>query len=210
MGTNITEGIIGTEATGQTSNQQAQTNPWEMAWNDAKSFVADKVEQVKTNLSQGVMPWEKDWSAPKQTQMPTSTQAPAPKSDQFETVFNNMIQAESKGQHTDASGSLIRSSVGAEGITQLMPATAQDPGYGIEGVKDQSKGEYMRVGRAYLKAMLKEFDGDYEKALAAYNAGVGNVKKAVSKAEQKGGEWINYLPKKSETIPYIKRILGNG
>ena len=56
---------------------------------------------------------------------------------------------------------------------QLMPATAKNPGYGIEGVKDDSEAENRRVGREYLDAMLKKYNGNVEYALAAYNQGPG-------------------------------------
>lgn len=120
-------------------------------------------------------------------------------------MFSKLIHAESKGAHTDATGALTTSGAGAQGITQLMAKTAQKPGYGVEPVKDKSEKEYLRFGRDYLKAMLNEFGGDYRKAVAAYNAGPGSIKKAV----EKGGErWEDHLPKPSETKPYMTKILG--
>ena len=67
------------------------------------------------------------------------------------------------------------SSKGARGLTQVMPATGVDPGYGVAPLKDQSPEEYRRFGKDYLVAMLNKYDGDVEKSLAAYNAGPGNV-----------------------------------
>lgn len=64
---------------------------------------------------------------------------------------------------------------GARGLTQVMPATGVDPGYGVAPLKDQSPEEYRRFGKDYLVAMLNKYDGDVEKSLAAYNAGPGNV-----------------------------------
>ena len=58
----------------------------------------------------------------------------------MDSVFSKLIQAESRGKHTDAKGNLTTSHVGAQGITQLMPSTAAKPGFGIQGVKDQSEG----------------------------------------------------------------------
>ena len=46
-----------------------------------------------------------------------------------------------------------------------------------------------------------------EKALAAYNAGPGNVMKAEGKADRFGGDWKEYLPRQEETLPYINKIL---
>lgn len=143
-------------------------------------------------------------------QAPQKKVAPAEETGgQFDRVFNRLIQAESRGKHVGEGGTLTTSPVGAQGITQLMPKTAKDPGYGIEPVKDQSEGEYLRVGRSYFKAMLTNFDGDYEKALAAYNAGSRNVRTAITKATKAGdaSKWREYLPRKQETNPYIDKIM---
>ena len=127
----------------------------------------------------------------------------------FDTVFSRLVQAESRGKHISEGGTLTTSPVGAQGITQLMPGTAKKPGYGIEPVKDQSEGEYLRVGRSYFKAMLTNFDGDYEKALAAYNAGSRNVRTAITKATKAGDatKWREHLPRGKETNPYIDKIM---
>lgn len=145
-----------------------------------------------------------DFTAPKS--VPRNTAAPTTGgASKFDTVFNKLIGQESGGNHTDSSGNLTTSPKGAKGITQVMPNTGDDPGFGVDPIKDKSQSEYIRFGKDYLKAMLKEFDGDYEKALAAYNSGVGNVKKAI---EDGGSKWKDKLPKKEETIPYINNILG--
>lgn len=82
-----------------------------------------------------------------------------------EALYNAVEQVESGGDHSAVSPA------GAQGVMQLMPATAKNPGYGIEGVKDDSEAENRRVGREYLDAMLKKYNGNVEYALAAYNQG---------------------------------------
>lgn len=139
-------------------------------------------------------------------QKPPVEPVKAPRAHSIDTIFPALIQAESKGMHLDEQGRLVRSKVGAEGITQLMPKTAAKPGYGITPAKDKSEAEYLRVGKEYLQKMYDKF-GDWEKALAAYNAGVGTVMKAEGKAERFGGDWKEHLPKKEETLPYIKKIM---
>lgn len=101
-----------------------------------------------------------------------------------------------------------RSPVGAFGLMQVMPATGQNPGYGIKPLRDSSVRENVRLGLGKFEAMMSRFNGDVDKALAAYNAGEGNVDKAVARARKFGGDWKAYLPRPQETIPYINNVKG--
>lgn len=182
-----------TEATGNESKK-----PWENDWNEAAKASPPSPEPEKK------LPWLMNWATPPQREYQNEAAPKGSKSSKFETVFSALTQAESRGQHTDASGGLTTSPKGAQGITQVMPKVGKDPGFGVAPIKDKTEAEYLRFGRDYLKAMLKEFGGDYEKALAAYNAGVGNVQKAIKKG---GEDWKQHLPKGEETLPYIEKIL---
>lgn len=59
---------------------------------------------------------------------------------------------------------------GARGVMQLMPATARSLGVDADDLRGNIMG-----GAAYLRQMLDRFDGDLERAIAAYNAGPGAV-----------------------------------
>lgn len=188
-----------TSQAGNASPSEEVGTPWLDKWNDVKATVEKAVVEPIKQAAKA--PWEMVWGVDKKAPPKAPEQAP----DQFETVFNRLITQESGGKHTNASGEMITSPKGAQGITQVMRDTGDDPGFGVAPLKNKSQAEYLRFGREYLKAMLNEFDGDYDKALAAYNAGVGNVKSAVAKG---GAKWKDHLPKRDETIPYIDRILG--
>lgn len=72
---------------------------------------------------------------------------------------------------------LVRSGVGARGMMQLMPATAQltasKMGVGYQASMLDDPEYNMRLGSAYLGEMLGRFSGSYVMAVAAYNAGPG-------------------------------------
>ena len=169
------------------------------------------VEEVKQKVTQTASKAAEffgiDFGISREEKAPVAPSRPSGEHS-IESIFPALIQAESGGKHIDEkTGKLTTSGRGAEGISQLLPSTAKKPGYGLQPVKDKSEEEYSRLGKEYLQKMYEKF-GNWEKALAAYNAGVGNVIKAEGKAERFGGDWKEYLPKKDETLPYIKKILG--
>lgn len=67
------------------------------------------------------------------------------------------------------------SPVGAYGLTQIMPATGRD--LGIPDIKKATPYTQAERGATYLAQQLKRFNGNIVHALAAYNAGAGNVNK---------------------------------
>ncbi|GGD65603.1 transglycosylase SLT domain-containing protein [Erythrobacter arachoides] len=83
------------------------------------------------------------------------------------------------------------SPAGARGLAQLMPGTARDMGVNPDDPLANLEG-----GARYLRAQLDRFDGDLERALAAYNAGPGRVIRA-------GG-----IPNIRETRLYVAAIMG--
>jgi soluble lytic murein transglycosylase-like protein len=85
------------------------------------------------------------------------------------------------------------SGAGAQGLTQLMPATAR--GLGVSNPLDPAQS--IMGGAKYLKQQLDTFGGDVTKALAAYNAGPGAVQRF-------GG-----VPPYAETQNYVRVVQAN-
>lgn len=82
------------------------------------------------------------------------------------------------------------SPVGARGLAQLMPGTARQM-----GIDPRDPSANLEGGARYLRLQLDAFEGDLEKALAAYNAGPARVQRA-------GG-----IPAIRETQLYVSSIL---
>ena len=80
---------------------------------------------------------------------------------------------------------------GAQGLMQLMPATAGD--LGVADALDPATN--LDGGARYLQALLRLYKGDLRKALAAYNAGPGAV-------ARHGG-----VPPYRETQEYVRKIM---
>ena len=122
----------------------------------------------------------------------------------MDRLTNIVMGIESAGRRYDASGKLIEGPATkygtAKGEMQVLDGTNRDPGYGVKPAADDSPEERARVGRDYLAAMVREYDGDVSKALAAYNWGPGNLDRAV---KEHGPNWLQAAPE--ETRSYVER-----
>jgi membrane-bound lytic murein transglycosylase D len=101
----------------------------------------------------------------------------------------------------------IKSRVGAMGLWQFMPATGRMYGMHVNNDVDDRMDPELSTDAAakYLKSLYRMF-GDWEVALAAYNCGPGNVRKAIRRSGGKNTFWeiYNYLPK--ETRGYVPQF----
>jgi soluble lytic murein transglycosylase-like protein len=114
-----------------------------------------------------------------------NVQKAAAKYDLSPDLIRGVIRAESNFKVKAVS------SAGAQGLMQLMPATAKEL-----GVKNSFDiGQNIDGGAKYLRKMLNRFGGNIRKALAAYNAGPGTVIK------------YNGRVPYPETRQYVKRVL---
>lgn len=124
--------------------------------------------------------------------------------DDFDRLTNIVLGIESGGRRYGDDGKLLEGPVTrygtAKGEMQVLDGTNKDPGFGVKPAADDSPQERARVGRDYLAAMLKRYDGDVGKTLAAYNWGPGNLDSALKEHDE---NWLAHVPR--ETRNYVER-----
>ena len=104
------------------------------------------------------------------------------------------------------------SKAGARGLMQLMPATAEEQAgklrmadYDVEKLFDIDVN--LKLGSAYLKYLLRYYDGVEPFAIAAYNAGMGNVNKWREAAPDASPREVIEREGFEETRTYLRRVL---
>jgi soluble lytic murein transglycosylase len=128
-----------------------------------------------------------------------------------------MVHAISRQESQFASNAI--SHAGARGLMQLMPGTAREQA-GKSGLEYLSASLVtdpaynLRLGDGYFQRMLNYYGGSYPLAVAAYNAGPGNVNKWLSaNGDPRTGAvpWIDWIEKIPfyETKNYVQRVLEN-
>ncbi len=111
------------------------------------------------------------------------------------------------------------SHAGARGLMQLMPGTANEQAGKMGLTYDRQAlvtdaGYNLMLGDGYFRRMLDYYGGSYPLAVAAYNAGPGNVNKWLrANGDPRTGsvdwvEWVEKIPV-SETRNYVQRVLEN-
>jgi soluble lytic murein transglycosylase len=106
-----------------------------------------------------------------------------------------------------------RSSVGASGLMQLMPATARWTARRA-GLVNFQPGQVndidtnVLLGTSYLKYVLDDFDGAQAMAAAAYNAGPNRPRRWRAGPVLETAIWVENIPF-NETRDYVKKVLAN-
>lgn len=156
---------------------------------DDEVVTPEAVAEVKKIVAEGVFP-KRSWRY-------TESSKPI-----FKTKFDGLI--DEAARHFDVDAALVSavikaesdynprevSNKGARGLMQLMPSTAER--FGVTNSFDPAANIY--AGTRYLRWLLKTFEGNADLAVAAYNAGEGNVWK------------YSGVPPFRETLTYIRRI----
>ncbi len=105
-----------------------------------------------------------------------------------------------------------RSSVGASGLMQLMPATArwtaQKLGLDWKPELITDRDLNLRLGMTYLRLLKDDFGGSNVMAAAAYNAGPGRPRRWREGGAVEAAAWVEGIPF-NETRDYVKKVLAN-
>ncbi len=105
-----------------------------------------------------------------------------------------------------------KSTVGASGLMQVMPATASwtarklNITYRPDLITDRDTN--LRIGAGYLKLVLDDFQGAQALAAAAYNAGPGRPRRWREGARVDAAAWVENVPF-TETRDYVKKVMTN-
>ena len=105
----------------------------------------------------------------------------------------------------------IKSVVGAMGLMQLMPDTAQTVAAGLKlkAYRLDNPSDNIRLGTSYLNETHETFQGNSMLAVASYNAGPGSVDGWLKKLDTRDADvFVETIPF-DETQAYVKAVLGN-
>lgn len=108
----------------------------------------------------------------------------------------------------------IGSAVGAQGLMQIMPATARfittKMGVGNPtALADPANN--IAMGQRYVQYLIGQLDGNVMMAIAAYNGGAGNVNKWLRNGKTPGHDpllWLESIPF-DETRDYVQKVMAN-
>ncbi|MDK1683985.1 lytic transglycosylase domain-containing protein [Acinetobacter terrestris] len=185
--------VTATSHAGQTIYQLKESNGTTLLTNKQGRYSHLKVEK-KTYYPDSNMHSYSNWGSSEASVLPSYSRN--------KNAFDHIIK-QAAAQHGISEGLIkavmhtesgfnvnARSPVGAQGLMQLMPATARR--FNVSNAYDPQQN--IMAGAKYLSWLMKRFNGNTSLVLASYNAGEGNVAKY-------GG-----IPPFKETQDYVRRV----
>ena len=178
---------------GQTIYQLRDSNGTTLLTNKQSRYSNLKVEK-KTYYPDSNIHSYSNWGASESSVLPSYSR----NKNAFDHIIRQAAQTHGVSEglikavmHTESGFNVnARSPVGAQGLMQLMPATARR--FNVSNAYDPQQN--INAGAKYLAWLMKRFNGNTSLALAGYNAGEGNVQKY-------GG-----IPPFRETQDYVRRV----
>ena len=178
---------------GQTIYQLRDSNGTTLLTNKQSRYSNLKVEK-KTYYPDSNIHSYSNWGASESSVLPSYSR----NKNAFDHIIRQAAQTHGVSEglikavmHTESGFNVnARSPVGAQGLMQLMPATARR--FNVSNAYDAQQN--INAGAKYLAWLMKRFNGNTSLALAGYNAGEGNVQKY-------GG-----IPPFRETQDYVRRV----
>jgi len=107
-------------------------------------------------------------------------------------VAYGLVRAESSFRNTSTSP------VGAIGLTQLMPRTAQWLEPGVTRAELREPDTNLRIGFKYLKSLITKYDGNTNLALVAYNRGPGTVDREIRNGRNPDNGYADFVNGKED------------
>lgn len=178
---------------GQTIYQYKENSGSTLLTNKKSSDSHLKIEK-KTYYPDSNMHSYSNWGSSEASVLPSYSKS----KNSFDDVIRQAAQTHGIAEglikavmHTESGFNVnARSPVGAQGLMQLMPATARR--FNVSNAFDPQQN--IHAGAKYLAWLMKRFNGNTQLVLAGYNAGEGNVQKY-------GG-----IPPFRETQDYVRRV----